>query len=202
MKDDETISRNDVIQGLLYEHSRINLNTIEAHKALASVESLLEVLIEQGVLDREIYEQRRKEIDARLRQSFVEQGMGVAIQEHETGKYEFEGSAEIDCENRVHLCKAACCRLSFALSKEDVEEAIVRWDLGHPYLISRTEEGCCAHLNPKTRACGVYEHRPIPCRQYDCRKDKRVWIDFDGKVPNPKVGDADWPKCLESELDA
>ena len=79
MKDDETINRNDVIQGLLYEHSRINLNTIEAHKALASVESLLEVLIEQGVLDREIYEQRRKEIDARLRQSFVEQGMGAAI---------------------------------------------------------------------------------------------------------------------------
>ena len=41
--------------------------------------------------------------------------------------------------DRVHLCKASCCRLPFALSRQDVEEGIVRWDLGQPYLIDQRE---------------------------------------------------------------
>jgi hypothetical protein len=47
--------------------------------------------------------------------------------------------------------------------------------------------------------CTVYDARPIPCRGFDCRGDRRIWLDFDGRVPNPAVTDPDWPRCLESE---
>lgn len=196
MKNDDKLDRGELIQGLLYSHTRSNLNTIEAHQARAGVEALVEILVERGVVDREEYEAHRARADQRLREIYVEKGMAVAIQEHETSKYDVADPASIDCENRVQLCKAACCRLSFALSKEDVEEGAVRWDLGHPYFIARASDGCCSHLDPSSRACGVYEQRPIPCRKYDCSKDERVWLDFDKRVPNPRVGDADWPGCL------
>ena len=73
---------------------------------------------------------RRKQASERLRREYVERGMAVAMQEFGVSKYEFQGGAEIDCENRIHLCKAACCRLPFALSKQDVQEGVVKWDLG------------------------------------------------------------------------
>jgi hypothetical protein len=31
----------------------------------------------------------------------------------------------------------------------------------------------------------VYEKRLLVCRQYDCRKDTRVWTDWENKVPAP-----------------
>ena len=186
-------SSDEILQGLLYTHQRANLNTVEAHAARAAIEALVEVLAARGLLDRADLDEARRAVEDRLRHEFVEKGMAVAIQEHATGKYEFEGSVEIDCEKRIHLCKAACCRLSFALSKEDVEEGKVRWDLGRPYMIARTAEGRCVHLEGETHACGMYEQRPIPCRAYDCRKDGRVWLDFEQRIPNPAVGRADWP---------
>lgn len=193
MRDDDRLERSEVIQGLLYAHTRSNLNTIEVHRARAAIEALVELLVSRGVLDRDEYEACRARADERLRKTYVDQGMAVAIQERETSKYELQESVSIDCESRVHLCKAACCRLSFALSKEDVEEGVVRWDLGRPYFIARDSVGCCVHLDAETRACGVYGQRPVPCRTYDCRRDERIWIDFDKQIPNPRVGQADWP---------
>jgi hypothetical protein len=32
----------------------------------------------------------------------------------------------------------------------------------------------------------VYEHRPAICRTYDCRKDPRIWIDFEKRIPAPE----------------
>ncbi len=196
MKEDDAVTRSEMIEGFLYEHTRINLNTIETCNALASIEALLEILVELRVLTREEIERRKEAAEESLRVRFVEQGMGVAIQEHDTSKYMAEATATVDCENRVHLCRAACCRLQFALSKEDVEEGVVRWDLGHPYFIARADDGYCAHLQPDTHGCEVYQQRPMPCREYDCSKDERVWQDFDNKIINPRLGEDDWPNCL------
>ena len=33
---------------------------------------------------------------------------------------------------------------------------------------------------------------PLPCRGYDCRKDKRIWLDFEQRIPNPAVERPDW----------
>ncbi len=150
-------------------------------------------------MDGEAFEARREQAAEQLRREYLERGMAVAMQEFDVSKYEFTGGAEIDCENRLHLCKAACCRLPFALSKQDVQEGIVKWDLGQPYLNARDADGYCAHLNKCSGHCTVYAQRPIPCRGYDCRKDERIWIDFEKKVVNPRVADPDWPECVETE---
>jgi hypothetical protein len=183
----------DLARGLVYTHNRANANTAAAHDANASVLAMVELLIERGVLDREAYEARREEVAEQVRRQFLGRGMGVAMQEFAVGKYEFQGGAEIDCANRVDLCKAACCRLPFALSKEDVEEGVIRWDLGRPYVIKQDQDGACTHLDRQTLGCGVYRQRPIPCRGYDCRNDKRIWLDFDNRVVNPRIGEPGWP---------
>jgi len=195
---DQTVP-NDVVRGLLYAHNRANANTAEVHAANSTVEALVDLLVEQGVLDRETLESRRQGASDRLQREYHERGMGVAVQEFEGSKYRFEGTPEIDCDNRIPLCGAACCKLPFALSREDITEGVVSWDLGRPYMIAHGPDHACVHLDRETRRCGVYAQRPIPCRGYDCRKDTRIWLDFDNRVVNPRINDPDWPQCLKPE---
>lgn len=183
----------DVLRGLLYVHNRANANTGELHEARSTLDALVELLVDRGVLDRDALEQRREEAAGRLRGDFVERGMAVAIQEFGVSKHDFEGGAEIDCEARLPLCGAACCKLPLALSSEDVEQGVVRWDLGRPYMIAHGDDGYCVHMDRDTRRCCVYDERPIPCRGYDCRSDERIWLDFERRIPNPRIHDPDWP---------
>jgi hypothetical protein len=189
----------DVLRGLIYAHNRVNANTAAAHEANSALRALVELLVEEGLVDRGAFEARRAQLSEQVRREYVERGMAVAMQEFGVSKYEFKGGAEIDCENRVHLCKAACCRLPFALSTEDVREGIVKWDPGQPYLNAR-DAGYCVHMERGACRCTIYRHRPVPCRGYDCRKDRRIWFDFERKTINPSVAEPDWPVCLtESE---
>ena len=192
-------SRADILRGLVYTHNRANANTAELHKTSVTLAALIDLLIESGLVGGAELRERREQLAEELKRDYVSRGMAVAMQDFEVSKYEFKGGAEIDCENRLHLCKAACCRLPFALSKHDVQEGVVKWDLGQPYMNARDEEGYCTHLDQGTHQCTVYNQRPIPCRGYDCRKDQRVWIDFENRIVNPSVADPNWPQCLESE---
>jgi hypothetical protein len=124
--------------------------------------------------------------------------MAVAIQDFGVSKYRFPGVPEIDCGSRLHLCRAACCKLPVALSKEDVEEGVLRWDLAPPYLLAQRKDGTCVHLDLDTHRCSVYEQRPIPCRGYGCRQDERIWVDFEQRIPNPRLGEPDWPDCVRT----
>ncbi len=142
----------DVIRGLIYTHNRANANTAEVHQTSATLHALIELLVERRLLDRETLEARCQEESEQLRQQYITRGMAVAMQEFKVSKYNFAGGATIDCENRVHLCEAACCRLPLALSKEDVQEGMIRWDLGQPYLIARGKDGYCTHLERGTCA--------------------------------------------------
>ena len=189
----------DVLRGLIYTHNRANANTAEVHQTSAMLRALIALLVESGVLDRETLAARCQEESEQLRHQYITRGMAVAMQEFSVSKYEFQGGAVIDCENRLHLCKAACCRLPLALSKEDVQEGIVRWDLGQPYIIARNQDGYCTHLEQGTCRCTVYAHRPIPCRGYDCRNDQRIWLDFENRVVNPRIAERDWPECLAGQ---
>lgn len=89
-----------------------------------------------------------------------------------------------NCLELLPICEGRCCRLYFPLSSQDLDEAVIRWDYGRPYLIKqRASDGYCTHNHPTQRGCTVYHHRPRPCREYDCRKDERIWKDFDAKIP-------------------
>lgn len=190
-------SRAEIVRGLVYTHNRANANTAELHKTSVTVAAVIDLLIDRGLIDAADLSARREQLAEELKRDYVSRGMAVAMQDFEVSKYEFKGGAEIDCESRLHLCKAACCRLPFALSKHDVQEGVVKWELGQPYMNARDEDGYCTHLDRTTHQCSVYNQRPIPCRGYDCRKDQRVWIDFEKRIVNQLVDSPDWPSCFE-----
>jgi hypothetical protein len=97
-------------------------------------------------------------------------------------------SPPVPCAELIPLCGARCCRLSFALSTEDLDEGVIRWDYGQPYLIrQRKSDGFCVHNDPDSHGCTVHAHRPRVCRSYDCRSDSRVWIDYAQRIPAPLV---------------
>jgi Fe-S-cluster containining protein len=101
-------------------------------------------------------------------------------------------SPDVPCAELIPLCHGRCCTLSFALSTTDLDEGVIRWDYGQPYLIrQRASDGYCVHNDPDSRACTVHRFRPRVCRSYDCRSDPRVWIDYERRIAAPMPGDAD-----------
>ncbi|MFI5040818.1 MAG: YkgJ family cysteine cluster protein [Acidimicrobiales bacterium] len=107
----------------------------------------------------------------------------VAVREDPADE-ERSAPAYVDCEARMHVCGAVCCRLKFPLSAAEVEEGSVKWDIGHPYLIRHESDGYCTHNDRETHGCHVYDRRPTVCRTYSCAGDKRIWADFDAMVLN------------------
>ncbi len=98
-------------------------------------------------------------------------------------KYELDEAVTIDCIDRLPLCKARCCTLDFELAEQDLDEGVVRWDYGRPYVIEKDATGCCVHN--REHKCSIYGARPASCRTYDCRSDRRIWLDFDNRIPAP-----------------
>jgi Fe-S-cluster containining protein len=179
--------RDQVGEGLIYAHSRANANTSKVLEVAAFSYALIELLMERGLISVEELDERKREVGQRLVEKFTENGMGVALTNEESDKYAYESEVKIDCENRLHLCRGACCRLRFALTTQDLEEGKVKWTLGQPYLIRQDADGYCHHVERGTCHCSIYENRPIVCRAYDCRTDKRIWADFENMVVSPDL---------------
>jgi hypothetical protein len=194
------VLRQEIVGGLLYCHDRANTNTGKILEVTSFAYALIELLAEKGLLTIAELDARKQIVGKRLVEKLKENGMGVMLQQEQIDKYQFQGGAKIDCENRVHLCKAACCRLDFALSKQDVEEGMVKWELARPYLIAKDQDGYCQHLDRGACRCTVYQQRPVPCRGYDCRSDERIWVDFEKKVVNPNLGKVFQQQTAESSV--
>ena len=179
--------RKEITRGLLYSHTRINSITARNIEVSSFLYALIEILNEKGLLTIEELDERKKEVAGRLIKKFVESGMGLMYQDPEEDKYKFEHEAEVDCEKRLDVCKAICCKLPFALSRQDVKEGIVSWEFGRPYLIAHGDDGYCVHLDRNTFQCTVREHRPLPCRGFGCQDNERwhVWADFEKMILNP-----------------
>jgi Fe-S-cluster containining protein len=179
----------DISPGLIYNHTRINDNTKKTLQATSFLYALIELLNEKGILTIEELDARKRKVAERLVRNFAESGLGLMYQDPEMDKYHFEQEAKVDCESRLSACKAVCCKIPFALSRQDVEEGIVRWNFGRPYMIAHGTEGYCVHLNRDTFKCSVHENRPVPCRGFDCRDNEkwRVWNDYDRRILNPEL---------------
>jgi hypothetical protein len=177
---------NYIATGFRYSHVRINFNTSKTLEATSFLYAMIELLNEKGLLTIEELDNRKKKVAERLVKKFVETGNGLMYQDPEYDKYTFEQEAHVDCLKRLHICKAVCCKFPFALSKQDVEEGIIRWEFGHPYLIAHGEDGYCLHMDRKTYQCAERNHRPVPCRGFDCKSDEKwpVWQDFEKKILN------------------
>jgi hypothetical protein len=95
-----------------------------------------------------------------------------------------DGAAErpampVDCAARMPICQAVCCKLDFALTREEVLAGQVQWDLARPFFVGRASSGYCLHNDRRTGGCGVYADRPAVCRRWSCAKDPRIWKDFE-----------------------
>lgn len=174
--------RREVAGGLRYTHTRASANTGKLLEVASFAYAAIELLAEKGILEIAQLDERKAAVAERLMKKFTEDGLGAAYQDPEYDKYTFDKTADIDCESRLDVCKAACCRLRFALSRQDVKEGIVQWEFSHPYFIAHGADGYCRHLDREGQRCSIHEHRPVPCRGYDCRNDKRIWSDFHKKL--------------------
>jgi len=176
--------------GLGFCHNEINTLARQLVAASTQVGALASILTERGILTKEELAAQQAEERKRLMSVLSREEFGVAVSEEFPDKYAIppEKLPDIDCEARLPLCGAACCSMRFALSAQDLDEGVVRWEYGQPYLIRHNlEVGRCVHQDPDTFRCGVYEKRPSVCRVYDCRKDARIWVDFEKRIINPDL---------------
>jgi len=180
--------RQEIVAGFRYGHHQLGANTGKALEIASFLYALIELLMQKGLLTEGELNAQKVEVAQRLVEKFRALGMGAVFQDPEHNKYAFaEKEVTIDCEKRIPLCKAACCRLTFALSRQDIEEGIGKWDFGRPYMIAHDTDGYCRHLDRQACRCSVYANRPVPCRAYDCRQDKQIWADFENRVINPDL---------------
>lgn len=107
---------------------------------------------------------------------------GIAFRVDPAGQQ--ETVVEVDCEARMPICHAVCCKLNFALTPPEVESGTVKWDLGFPYLIRHEANGYCTHCDMGNGRCAVYDGRPGVCRRYSCANDPRIWSDFEAMELN------------------
>lgn len=181
----------EVARGLRYSHIRINANTHKALETSSFLYALIEILNEKELLTIAELDERKKQVAERLVQKFVETGIGLMYQDPEYDKYTFEHEAHVDCLNRLPICKAICCKFPFALSKQDVQEGIIRWEFSKPYLIAHSEDGYCVHLDRETCQCTVRDQRPVPCRGFDCRDNEKwqVWQDYEQNIIDENINE-------------
>jgi hypothetical protein len=151
-----------------------------ALEVAAAVETLIDVLQVRGQLGPghlRLLARVRKHVD-------VASKPAIALERAIPDKYQLT-SAPIDCESRIHLCHGRCCAHSISLSEQDLREGQLEWRLDEPYYLPHGPDGYCANQDRTTGGCNVYQHRPGQCRQYDCREDASIWVDFEARIPTP-----------------
>ncbi len=167
----------------IFTHSVLTEQIARQNESDTFLYGLIDYLINKGiVLPDELLDSVRS-----VKKEVLEKGetaiLGVSIRKPESDNNEF---VPVNCGERLHICKGACCKLSFCLSVSEIEDGNLKWDLGRPYFIRRQSNGYCHHLNNETKCCTIYNDRPPVCRKYSCANDERIWIDFDKMILNEK----------------
>lgn len=183
----DATERREVELGLMFGHSLASETARQALAGSTAALALAQLLVERGLIDEQEFAQRRAAIARALQEKEERDGVGLFIHQGDEDKYTLTELPQINCAERVHLCKAACCRLRFPLARQDVEEGVVQWELGRPYLNRQDATGYCVHSDPQGRGCQIYDRRPATCRVFDCRRDPRIWTDFDAMSVNPEL---------------
>src|SRR5262245_12316304 len=164
------------LQRLIKDHESTRLGVAELQQ---QIDTLIEIMIAMGTL-----KPGHAELIAKLKSRVaLARKAQVELSEVED-KYQVTGEP-IDCESRLELCQARCCSFTVLLSRQDVVEGQLAWEIDQPYRMSRGPDGYCGNLDREHGGCQRYEHRPGTCRSYSCKNDLRVWIDFDARIPAP-----------------
>jgi Fe-S-cluster containining protein len=178
--------RQDLDAGLRFLHVMGMQTKHDIIELTSRLFALIEELVANGLLDLRRFDERRDLLWEREEIRIQER---AHVQVTDIGdKYRIEDLPQIDCQSRISLCKARCCKFIFPLSFQDLDERIVHWDYSTPYQLRRRSDSYCVHNDSSCWRCTVYEMRPALCRLYDCRNDERIWIDFDRRILAPENG--------------
>ena len=170
-------------RGNLFTHTIVSQNADRIHEAESFLYGVIDVLIEKGMLTQDEVLQAARKVRQEMEDKGQTTGPGIALRIERDGTRQ-DDFVPVNCSERLHICKAVCCRLHFALTAEEVESGRIKWDLGKPYYIRHESTGYCHHLDRNSKGCTVYENRPGICRQYSCAQDERIWKDFDKMILN------------------
>jgi len=175
-----------VERGSLFAHTVLTNQIMRLNEDEAFIFGLIDHLIEKEVV-------RASELEARVaavRQEIIEKKkfatLGVAIRVDSIE----EETVSVDCVERLPICQAACCRLRFALTVEEIESGRMKWELGQPYYNRSGADGYCHKIDSETKRCQIYGARPSVCRTYSCATDPRIWRDFEQRDLNETWIDA------------
>jgi Fe-S-cluster containining protein len=181
MSDPSDLER-QVERGSLFTHTALGRAGARTRELESFVFGLVDALIARDALSLDEVEAAvvaaRRELDAK----------GEPPEPAVVLRLDAEDAADavepVDCDARLPVCHAVCCKLGFALSAEEVEAGTLKWDLGRPYAIRHDAGGRCVHNDGDSCRCTVYDARPTPCRRYSCAGDERIWKDFDAMELN------------------
>ena len=169
--------------GSLFTHSTLTEHATRINEAAAIVNGLVGLLVQQGLIEGDELLAAVDSVRERTEQAGHHAHVGIAVRVEQDVE-----EPDIDCEARLPICKAACCRLHFALSVEEVERGgPLRLELGHPYFNRHNADGYCHQWDD---GCGIYDDRPSVCRSYTCADDDRIWKDFDAMELNHEFIDS------------
>ncbi len=175
--------RADMDEGLRFLHTMTMQTKAVVIDTATKVTALIQQLIADGKVAGDTLNARCKELkpqaDERDQQLFHIR-VGDAVD-----KYQVTNLPQIDCASIIPICKARCCKLTVFLSFQDLDEGKLKWDYGAPYVLrTRPSDGYCVHNEAvgDKRACNAYHERPVACRAFDCREDKRIWADFEKRI--------------------
>lgn len=185
--EDNLVKNEEIIKGFVNTYFIIDENIARIFQTSVNLYTLIDLLIDKKIIQKKEFAKRRKVIEKQLIESYKKTGIGIRLHDQAwADKYELTSEVEIDCASRIHICKGACCRFIYCLSLQDIHEGI-RWNLGEPFKSLRGDNGYCMYIKENNLRCSIYEKRPLGCRLYDCRNDRRVWLDFDKKIINPDL---------------
>ncbi len=160
-----------------FTHSSLSNQAERINEIESFLYGLIDTLIARDVIDKNKLESRVKKVRNEILQKCEHFHAGIAISVDNTDNQ--KTFAPVNCEDRLSVCKAICCKLNFALSIDEIETGSAKWDLGRPYFIRQERNGACTHLKSNKQCCSIYSDRPKVCRKYSCAKDKRIWVDFE-----------------------
>lgn len=166
-----------VERGNLFVHNALSKHSERINEIESFLYATIDLLTQNGHVQTEELTAavRKMREEMRANAEFSRVGISMRVDNPETLEF-----IPVNCEERLPICKAVCCKLDFTLSAEEIEGGKIKWDLGRPYAIRQEAKTCyCTHVNPTDLKCNVYHHRPSVCKKYSCAKDERIWKNFE-----------------------
>ncbi len=188
-----------VERGQLFAHTALGENALRLGEVEVFLHGLVDTLLAKGVVAEEDIVAAMSNVRAELEQRNELNGARTMVRADDPAS-ERTTASKVNCQDRLHICHAACCRLDFALSIPEVESGKVKWDLGRPYFIRHDSHGSCVHFDPQSGGCQVYSDRPTVCREYSCANDHRIWKNFEEMELNQEWIDAHLSAATEPHL--